>query len=380
MRTFWYTLALFLVVIGGINFWVDLAHRWHRLPHLFNKNWAETEVLVTPDDFDEQHFRSAHLEVIPTPEIVVMGSSTMLNVDGSFLLPGVAFYNASMAGSSTEDYILIWQRLKELRKIPKRVILAFDPAVFGEEHSLVHTGETIETTLTYLRFLRGHLNEPAGVTAWISTASQIFACYRDNISELVNWEVTQKSLAMLLKSSPRELAALEAHYGVTPQGVRPSEMTAWKANGAIVRPVTQLRIRSRDEIQTLAQNGAWGDDWHTKIMISLPHTIPQNLRWLLSEMRAEGVQVMLLRPPIQSDALAVFLQREDTAKAFSDAKRFSADLAQDYQAPLCDRVDGSKYCGPTDFHDTVHMVSACAQRIVHSCLIENPDWAPLANR
>src|SRR4051794_30139986 len=113
MKIFWRTLTGWLLAIAAFNFWIDLPHRWYRTPELFTRNWTDAELWLTPEDLDETRFRATHIPLIPRPEVVVVGSSTALSTDAEPLRADIRFYNASIAGATTADYVFVWQQLKE---------------------------------------------------------------------------------------------------------------------------------------------------------------------------------------------------------------------------------------------------------------------------
>jgi hypothetical protein len=73
---------------------------------------------------DERRFQRARLGVITRPQVVVFGSSRVMQIVGALVGVGpTAFYNLGMSGATVEDYVGLWEVLRRQDKIPERAIL-----------------------------------------------------------------------------------------------------------------------------------------------------------------------------------------------------------------------------------------------------------------
>lgn len=126
-----------VLAVGAINYRVDPSQ-------LFGNGRVEREMaaimlqgqnVANSINFDHRLLQTAYFEgLTETPEVVMLGSSRSMLVRQSSL-PGHAFYNASAAGGSVEDYLAIYQLMLNNGHQPQTVILDVSPWVFNRDNN-----------------------------------------------------------------------------------------------------------------------------------------------------------------------------------------------------------------------------------------------------
>jgi hypothetical protein len=372
MRTFTLTFFGSLFLVAAFNFGVDRAHRWHRFPNYFSRNWTDGEVWVSPADFDEGEFRARHLRLIDPPELLALGSSRVLLIDSRMFRPGIRFYNAGVSAASVEDFIAFWQILKERGHPPRRVIVFLDPWIFFSAYS---PSKSLATIRGYERFLRGRWEVAGAAAAWRDALRSRIALGTSEIGDLLSGEVTAASWRALTAPAPdREPAETS---GIVPAAERSTKSSAWRGDGSAVYPDAQVAPKTLAAISAVGEAYASGSHWTIGAMASGEAVIPPALEWLLADMAAAGTRVFLLVPPFQPTALRGLRERAATRLALQRAQNVAAELARRFRLPLCDRTDAAAICQPREFMDGYHMLRPCAERIVRSCWQPDPEWRSL---
>src|SRR3990167_6494675 len=138
MKVFLFTFLVGLTFVGLLNLYVDTANRWHETrkggTFDFQQNWNKDEIFITPDNFDERLYVISHLKVIPKPDILLLGSSLVMLVDSQMFNKDLSIFNAGVSGASIQDYIAIWQFLKNKDKLPTYLVIFFDAWVFNKNN------------------------------------------------------------------------------------------------------------------------------------------------------------------------------------------------------------------------------------------------------
>lgn len=87
------------------------------------------------DNYDDRIFQKEISERIKmAPEIIVLGASRSMFIDGT-LLGSSNIFNNSVSGGSLEDYVAIYQIYKNNNKMPKKVMIDIEPYLFNKNNN-----------------------------------------------------------------------------------------------------------------------------------------------------------------------------------------------------------------------------------------------------
>lgn len=124
-----------MLILIVVNYIGDSAHIFSegyesKIAKIINNGNYVTNI----DNYDERIFQEEIIKNMDTtPEIIVLGASRSMMINGS-LLGNINFFNNSVSGASIEDYTAIYQAYKSCNKIPKTIIIDIEPYLFNKNN------------------------------------------------------------------------------------------------------------------------------------------------------------------------------------------------------------------------------------------------------
>lgn len=372
MTYFKWTFIITLLSVAAINLYVDPGYRWHRKPLEFDHNWEKSSFWKSPMNFDERPFRAAHLSLIKTPDVLLLGSSRVWLVTSEMFSPRLQVYNAGMSGGSVWDYMAVWQLLKEQKKTPGVVVLFFDNWVLNK-----NTFGKYRWITNYAPVSR-FLTENGGFEL---RAKAFFEKLRGQFSEvedLFNASVLKASL-LELRERWSATKGVGAELAILPIEGRPPESDGWRSDGSRVYPLPYIHEKSLAEIRKLAGDPTvatlhayltnWEDD----------SSVGRAFEVLLQDMTQMGTRIYVIAPPFHAQSLELLRTRPEFAKVplrlsqVTDAWRKSGA-----RFDFCDATDPSTvHCSETEFIDSAHPLASCSDKILKGCFSTDAFWNQL---
>lgn len=148
------------LVVVGFNCYVDPAH-------LFRGGTYErgiTELLLAGrnvanvSNYDERLLQRYYIEGLnENKDIIVLGSSTALQIDTS-LFPGKILFNHAVSGGSLEDYLAIYHLYRMKGLFPEAVIFGLDPWILNAKNGQTRWKSLEREYLEILRFMESKYN------------------------------------------------------------------------------------------------------------------------------------------------------------------------------------------------------------------------------
>ncbi|MEZ4846849.1 MAG: hypothetical protein R2877_07955 [Bdellovibrionota bacterium] len=352
-----YGLILLLIVtvvltsIALINYHVDLNHRWRGSFYRdVKQSWSENEIFLVPNyNFDERAFLAGISMIVPPYDVLVLGSSRMFLVN-SEMLRQHALFNAAASTSVIQDYVSTWQMIKNNNRIPKYIILGIDPWAFN-----INSGMKTWKSNAHLyeQFITGerkeiHFRSPAKI----------------NYQRLFSGSDFLRSLAWIRGKGYR--------LGVSPVIDFPIHLHGYRNDGGHLYSPEFMKITSLREIE--AKSRAYVSKCTNMLLCDwkLDQEAYNQLVRMLKDIKNHNVEVLLILPPYQHEALGLIRQNPSYLTIIRAYQKLVQDkLLKDtgHFTKLCDAIDPVKLgCDRTEFVDGVHSRKECVEKMIQYCL------------
>ncbi len=377
MKSFFGTFFLGLGLIATFNYSRDSAFHWHSIPFEIEKEMLSTECLSVPGNFTEWEVKLAQLKTMQTPDLVIMGSSRMMQVTSDMFGDDLKTYNMGFSGSVVESYVVNWQQLKELNKLPKYLIIGLDPWVVND--NWFETVKAKGPGLVLLEhFFKGKADQN---TKSLGRLTKNFVRraneFGDEITELLSWTVTKANFHAPL--------ALPAAVDKTKQvkfvkiADRPKNQYCWRSDGSLIYSASAAPVRNLEEVRQYGRG--WASDpnvygfshWHfNSSEMSL-------FKLLIEDIGQSGVKVLVISPPFHKLALEVIYSRADYAEAIPQFENAMNEAkVQNPKFEFCNAIAPEKSgCEEIEFLDGMHPLGLCMARVMQYCLNQS---SPMMDR
>lgn len=213
-------------------------------------------VLELPESFNERKYILSHLEMIPKPDVLVLGSSRIMLIDSKMFKDNLSIFSAGVSVATIPDIIAIWQHVKNLGKIPKYLIIYIDPWVFNTNN------------------------------------------------EQQNWKINENLYKQFETGAPlsqnkisSEVNSL-ANYSFIPESDLPPTREGRRVDGSLIYPADFTKIKNPIEIKKKTDEYLEGCvfclcDW------KFDENVYQMLVKLLIDIKRTGTPVLIVLPPYQ---------------------------------------------------------------------------------
>ncbi|MEK7859576.1 MAG: SUMF1/EgtB/PvdO family nonheme iron enzyme [Elusimicrobiota bacterium] len=371
MRTFATTVIAGLAVSAAAVYHTDPDGRFGRAPYRFEAGWKEPQLLVYPFEPDERALRAAQFQVIPRPELVLLGSSRMMAVSSAMFQPELKTFNAGMTGATAKDYAALWQALVEAGKTPSQLIIYVDPWVFNK-----NSGQFRWRANGTLLARFQHRTGGTRAGHWRARASaleQKLSRLDHGFNALLNGPVFLTAASHLWTGRAQEAGPRLALEQDLPRG-RPG----WRADGSVSmgwtgHPLSETRksaLRFANETEVFALGRYERDPAEAGLLSSL-----------IEDASRAGTKVMLIALPFHKVVLRRLSERPQY-KGLID--RYAQELrelpGQGSRFSLCEAQDPeASRCSETEFEDGMHPLESCHEKVLRRCLALAP-WKSLLAR
>ena len=335
MKAFWVTFLTALVLVVGLNVFVDPSQRWHtdsvyRIDH----KWDQDECHLAEPDIDLVPFRLHHVTLITRPDVLILGSSRALQLSASMF--GTTVYNGAVQGAEIKTYASVWRKFQSSLGAPKVVILMLDPSQFRKA-SMIAPGVPS-------RFERIHL--------WV-----------DEAKEMVSWQIFKESFHRLPVSLKRNSAPFLGNVNSLPSG-----SACIRADGSLIYADKFGENRNWSSVKKSVAEYLGGDPWSSRHLLQRDHSSVAVIELFIQELQAAGSNVRLVISPLQTEVLSEFRARPAMNQALGDVQVFAEEISRKTGTSLCNRLNpGDVPCAHDEFMDNSHMLTSCAAKLVRSC-------------
>ena len=216
MKLFLIKITLFslpvLLLLLGVNYYGDAAL-------LFTPSYAKriAEIVKTGDgvlirtNYDARQLQKFNVHYMTNgPEVLVLGSSRVQNIDSSFF-PGKRLFNSAVPQACLEDIVAIFHLYDKYNKLPQKIVIGIDPWDFNQNKNQGRW-KTLRSEFNEFKSQSGRLKkqnkpirQPDLATKWFNKLEDV----RGDLEVLLSSSYFQHSLKALpdrLNKGPAPLA------------------------------------------------------------------------------------------------------------------------------------------------------------------------------
>ncbi len=393
MKIFWTTILIGILGTATFVFIMDPGYRWHDAPVPFFRDLKEDEIRIFPTNFDERSIKVSHINFIEKPDVLLLGSSRMAPVSSIFFKKDLKIFNAGLSSASFEDYIAIWQDMKQLGKNPKKVIIFMDPWLFnstannkatgwhfigkyvenfysdhgykGQEDSkggFKGSGTKLSLKERTLKISRSAMKTPERLSRGFDLAFQI-----------VSWPMVKQAVKIFIKNGISRDRMINLIINRTDFG--PEDRGVAK-DGATLYPLSERRAKTPSELRALVMdtflNPNAFDEWHfdqeAKVKFDL----------LLNDISQSGTEVLMIAPPLHPLMTELLSHKINYVGLLNEVNETIRSQASKTPAVVfCDAENFEKVgCQESEMKDATHLLEGCISKVLRYCT-QNTSWSKL---
>jgi hypothetical protein len=365
MRYFWSTVAAGLLSVAAINLHVDPTHRHARRVVPPAAGWSGDERFLPPVNFEERGFRAAQIRLTPRPGVVLLGSSRVIHVDGAALDSGAGLLNLGMSNATVEDYLALWQAMKDADKVPARLVIFADPWLFNERHD-------VKLWRANLPDVEAFLNASGRDRLWLLGQKALRRL--DAGTDLLSATVLRTSLRALLSREAARADGVVVKAADAPSGrshIRPDGSWSYLVEPPPTRDLAQVR-------KDAALAMLWGGHSFTGAQYVRSERALRFWDALAADVAARKTPLLVVVPPYQHSIWARYARPEYAGMIGEFSRELDASAAR-RGFNVCAAADPARVgCREDEFEDDIHATKPCLDKLMKSCLARAPGWKELA--
>lgn len=311
-------------------------------PFGINGTWGEKEVFITVPTDDERLFVLAQMHYIPTPKILLMGSSRLMLADFAMFNKEHSLFNSSISVAVIQDMAAIWQSLKKQKKIPDYFVISLDPWIFNRNN---------------------------GRTEWKSIQKQ-YHDFLDSYPEPC-WKRYYRRLFSKFRLWTTGSHQMNSMNIVNESEVKP-EQSGKRGDGSHVYPTDYINESDSKKIRKKV------DEYLQGCVFSMCNwefneEVYQALVSFLRDVQAYGGNILLILPPYHPNVYKkLYVNEGQYRKALLEVENVYQSRLQsekDLQINFCNVLDPAKTnCDQDEFIDGMHYRKSCTEKIIKACV------------
>lgn len=389
MKVFLLTILIGIIFVSSFVFTMDPGYRWHDAPAPFSRALKDNEIRIFPTNFDERSVKISHIKYIQKPDLLLLGSSRVAPVSSVFFGKNVNIFNAGLSSASIEDYIAIWQDLKQQGKNPSKVIIFMDPWLFNTTANKMATGwhfiggyvdtfysehgykaEAEESKSNFkakLSFKERIIKTINSVTHLPDRLSQGF----DLAFQVMSWPMVKASSKILLKNGISRDRIINRI--VTRNEFGPEDRGVAK-DGATLYPLSETQSKTPEALEILVKEYVTKpnsfDDWH------FDHDAQTKFDLLINDISKNGGEVLLISPPFHPLMTELMTKKVNYPSFLAEAQSaVKTTVSKNTKINFCNAEDFHGVgCQESEMKDSTHLLEPCITKVLRFCT-QNSSWS-----
>lgn len=354
MKTFIYTFIFTFIMIIGFNILVDRDYRYYQSPLSETRNLDQGECLNLGRTDSDRLLKMEIRKYIDQKEVAFLGSSRVSYVDESMIKKNISYYIHNFSVGILEDYIGVWQELKEQNKVPKKMIFFIDHWSFNKKNKF----RAFEAIPYLKRFvLENNIKIEKFKKPWSRYTQFQYKKLVENLTDLVSFQSFIDSLKKLNRQG------LNSEQFQKCSEIINDSKAFLVHDGHAIYPFLHP---SEKEILELANdlNGAlqFSDPWVLNL------DIINYFKLMIKEAKSKGVEIVLVTPLWHPVSYQKLLETKHGKRVIGDYLNILKEISTELGVSSCLEVDANKVgCFANEFADSIHMESACTQKFLRYC-------------
>jgi hypothetical protein len=292
-------------------------------------------------NFDHRLLQKYYFEgSLAQKDVVVFGSSRGMLLSNK-MFPAKSFYNASIAGTSIEDYLGVYQLMVDQNVLPKTLILEISPWVFNPNNE-----QTRWKSLgrEYLEALT-RLSLPQDLSTWASSLDL------QKYGALLSLAYLQESVRWL--SIPADFYATESEN--TGEAMKLSDGSReYDAKSEALSPddVRAIVLDSLNEPYSLT-------DFH-----ELDPQISKVFERFIASVQSDGIRIIILLVPYQPDYYQTLVSNPKY-EIIREVEKYLKGFATSHGIAVWGSYDPSVIgCNVAEYYDGLHPRTSCMLKLI----------------
>jgi hypothetical protein len=389
MKVFLLTILIGIIFLSSFVFVMDPGYRWHDAPAPFSRALNDNEIRIFPTNFDERSVKVSHIKFIQKPDLLLLGSSRVAPVSSVFFSKDVNIFNAGLSSASIEDYIGIWQDLKQQGKNPSKVIIFMDPWLFNTTANKMATGwhfigSYVDTFYSEHGYKAGVEESKPNFKAKLTFRERIIktinSAYRlpDRLSQgfdlafqVMSWPMVKASSKIFLKNGISRDRIINRI--VTRKEFGPEDRGVAK-DGATLYPLSETQSKTPEALEVLVKEYVTKpnsfDDWH------FDHDAQTKFNLLINDISRNGAEVLLISPPFHPLMTELMTKKVNYPSFLAEAQAaVKASTSKSAKINFCNAEDFHAVgCLESEMKDSTHLLEPCITKVLRFCT-QNSPWS-----
>jgi hypothetical protein len=300
--------------------------------------WPLNKVMVYPKNLNERTYILSHLKQIPKIDVLFLGSSRIMLVNSNIFKEKNRVFSSGISVGVVPDFIAIWQHIKNLKKIPKYVVIYVDPWAMNKNNN--QTNWKVNQSL-YRQFFKERKSSLWG------TIKEYFE----------NKSMNQKTINL-----KNQRFVFENNLSKDQEGRR--------FDGSVIYPDHVVKPKTLKEITQKANEYLQECifclcDW------KFDQKMFHELNVLIQDIRNSGAKVMVVLPPYQHKVYQGMMKSPLYSNILNEVVGALESKANETDAlgyEFCNAINPEdSNCKETEFMDGMHSQSSCSEKIVRKC-------------
>ncbi|MEZ4820505.1 MAG: hypothetical protein R3A45_11735 [Bdellovibrionota bacterium] len=257
-----------------------------------------------------------------------------MEANSSFFQPQLKIFNTAMSVGIIQDFVAVWQKVKQLNKIPTTIIMLIDPWALN-----VHNNSDAWKSIRHLyqSFLE-----------------------KDTYSNEENRVQTKNASLFAIKKKD-----------IIPQSQMLSEMAGRRGDGGYIYPQSYLKPLSLETIQKKAAAYTQGCVF-SMCPWEFDHQIANVLTQLFDEFHENTISLFVIVPPYEPSVYDFLVNEKEYSLALQEVQDFLENkLPQTTKLnfKLCNYLNPEiPKCNTLEYIDGMHYRKSCLRKQFRACL------------
>lgn len=358
MKHYLNSFILVLLIVGGINFYIDVENKYWRQNDFFPRI-PEDKVLLVPGNRNEREDKIKFLKSTSVGNYLILGSSRSIRWGQEETKLNQTITNLSVSTASMEEVAAFYEASLQQSALPKVLILSLDPWMVNE-NSQGSDADWLERSGYFQDFnVRVFGNSANSLQKKMSIKLKTLV---ENFKSLLSAERFFASLKYVSKFgwNPKN------QYQLQNRQDKDETLYAIKSDGALLYPKKYLE-QTQIEIDEQAQHYPDKSTDYLFRNFEISEEKLKILTALIQDAKSKNMQVILISPPFHPISFHRLSNMDMYKEALNHWQKLLIGFSN--QTKVCDFTNPQILaCDNSAFSDGMHMKESCIASIFSKCL------------
>ncbi len=349
------TVASVLLLASLLNYFIDPAHlfRGGTYEHGIVELLQQGNNVANISNYDERLFQKYYVQNLQKgKDVIVLGSSRSMQIR-SELFKTNSFFNASVSGSSSEDYLSIFDIYYRHGFVPKKLVLGVDPWVFNSN-----------SNQTRWRGIQNNYYDMLKLIGISSISHNNTVVVKHNVfKQLISWGYLRESFSHLVRGKVFDSSREQKYY---PTNSDTAAVTVKRVDGSLYEASYENKTPDEINESVIAFSiSPYSLQKFTEINMKASQELVKFIQFL----NDKNVEVIIFLAPYHPYVYKNLVYGSNS-HIIDDAESHLRNIAEKYHIPLIGSYNPDKSsCVESEFYDGMHPKEICVNKIFKSSLL-----------